>query len=73
MHKETTSRNLLESTHFFSFFYKQFKKLLLSQTISSSLFYSNIIIIITLNLNYHQIKLLQFSYIKKIGNQVKKK
>lgn len=71
MHKETTSRNLLESTHFFSFFYKQFKKLLLSQTISSSLFYSNIII--TLNLNHHQIKLLQFSYIKKIGNQVKKK
>lgn len=71
MHKETTSRNLLESTHYFSFFYKQFKKL--SQTISSSLFYSNIIIIITLNLNYHQIKLLQFSYIKKIGNQVKKK
>lgn len=71
MHKETTSRNLLESTHFFSFFYKQFKKL--SQTISSSLFYSNIIIIITLNLNYHQIKLLQFSYIKKIGNQIKKK
>lgn len=69
MHKETTSRNLLESTHFFSFFYKQFKKL--SQTISSSLFYSNIII--TLNLNHHQIKLLQFSYIKKIGNQVKKK
>lgn len=71
MHKETTSRNLLESTHYFSFFYKQFKKL--SQTISSSLFYSNIIIIITLNLNYHQIKLLQFSYIKKIGNQIKKK
>lgn len=67
MHKETTSRNLLESTHYFSFFYKQFKKL--SQTIS--LFYSNIII--TLNLNHHQIKLLQFSYIKKIGNQVKKK